>query len=218
MFRTKAVAAAATMLGVAGFVSVDSALATRAGHEPASAEAPPAAIEAQSAAAPLPAVTEHPIPSWSVPAKTSDGGSATAQVIQVEIVRGELRLVPDEAVVELTRDGTGLVGTLPPVQVVDARGTHEGWTVWYRIVETPAGEPGVHIAPGKTSLVPSEPVVVHGTSDGLTSGRSGTGRGRFPLFSAARGAGGGTYEAGGRLRIHDTTARTAAVRVVFEVK
>jgi hypothetical protein len=144
------------------------------------------AIDHELAAAPSPATT-----------------GAVVELVQLSVVGGSLSLVNDHASVTLVRDGSQWTAVLPPVRVVDARGTHAGWRVTWRIADvSAAGCERSRVAPGLVHLAPSPPVVVSGTPDGLVAGPSGSAHnaGRT-LARAEPGSGGGTYEAGGTLSV-----------------
>jgi hypothetical protein len=154
----------------------------------------------------LPPVTEHPISVPDLDQPSSGGSQSVTQVVTLSIVGGPLELATEQATVVLERvsgSKADWVGTLPPVRVVDARGTHEGWEVRWAV-----GGVGVesfkrsHVPAAKVQLEPSDPVVVAGLPDGLAAGKPGPAvpKGRV-LFSAAPGSGGGTYEAGGTVTL-----------------
>ena len=153
-----------------------------------------------AARAALGPVTEHPVDP-ALLAGASSGGSTVVEVIQVTVIGGELRLETTHADVVLRRDGDRLVGTLPPIRVVDARGTHDGWEVRARVagVVTPDGHRGA--PPSKVTIAPSTPVVVAGLDEGLSAPSEAAGPGWRRLFAAAPGTGGGTYEGGGRVEL-----------------
>lgn len=166
---------------------------------PAPASAPAAA---RARAAALPPVTEHAIEVLPDLATPSGGGQSVTQVVQVAVIGGPLELATEQATVVLERvpgSKADWVGTLPPVRVVDARGTHHGWEVCWTVtgLEVDSSRPS-HVPGAKVQLQPGAPVVVAGLADGLAAGKSGPAvrRGRT-LFRAAPGTGGGTYEAGG---------------------
>lgn len=162
--------------------------------------AAPAPAPSMAASVPsLPAVTEHPVDAAVLAAAASTTGGESrsmTQTVQLTIVGGPLELATTEATVALERvSDRDWVGVLPPVRVVDARGTHEGWDVRWSVVtvETDAGP----VAGNRLRLAPSPPAVVAGLAEGLEAGSPGPARphGRT-LFSADPGSGGGTYEAG----------------------
>lgn len=172
----------------------------------------------------LPPVTEHPISVPDLPA-SSGGTQSVTQVIQVAVIGGSLELVTDQATVVLERV-PGLkadwVGTLPPVRVVDARGTHEGWEVRWAVsgVDVDSTKPS-HVPFAKVQLEPGQPVVVAGLLEGLEAGKPGPGvpKGRT-LFSAAPGTGGGTYEAGGTVSVRlpsSVDASAVTVHLTFSL-
>lgn len=155
----------------------------------------------------LPAVTQHPVPADVLAAIASAPAApqTVTQTIQLTITGGELSLVDEAATVALepvpgsTRDWTG---TLPPVRVIDARGTHEGWTVRWSVTSIELAGTASHVPVGKVHLDPAQPTVVAGLDEGLAAGRRrpAVRQGR-PLFSAEPGTGGGTYEAGGTITL-----------------
>ena len=175
---------------------------------------------------PLPPVTEHALDQATLAAAragaASGDGQSVTQTIQLTITGGELSLVGEAATVSLepvpgsTRDWTG---TLPPVRVIDARGTHEGWTVRWSVTSIELAGTADHVPAGKVHLDPAQPTVVAGLDEGLAAGRPGTAvrQGR-PLFSAEPGTGGGTYEAGGAISVRlpaSVDASTVTVHFAF---
>lgn len=139
---------------------------------------------------------------------SSEGaGQSVSQTIQLTIVGGSLELAVDAATVTLARmpgSHNDWTGTLPPVRVVDARGTHEGWNVRWTVasLDVVGATSSSHAPDARVHLEPGEPVVIAGTPDGLTSGKpSPAVRYGRTLFAAAPGSGGGTYEAGGTLSV-----------------
>ncbi len=152
----------------------------------------------------LPAVTTHPVDPALLAALRSRPGASAAQtvtqIVQLTIVGGELRLVTDRVEITLERASVlgGLwIGSLPPVRVIDGRGTHAGWRVRWSVASIVAD--GASVAPtAKVHLEPDTPMVVHGTPDGLFAGAPGGAEAASrTLFGAAPGSGGGTYESGG---------------------
>ena len=164
-----------------------------------------------------------PVPSVAPSAHLSAEGQAVTQVVQVAVIGGPLELASDQATVVLERvpgSKADWVGTLPPVRVVDARGTHEGWDVRWAVggVDVDSPTPN-HVPAAKVHLEPGEPVVVAGLPDGLAAGKGGPGvpKGRV-LFSAEPGSGGGTYEAGGTVSVRlpsSVDASAVTVRLTF---
>jgi hypothetical protein len=126
-----------------------------------------------------------------------------SQTITLAIQGGSLELETTHADVVLEpaqgSDRTW-VGSLPPVRVVDARGTLEGWEVRWTVDGVKVD--GTVQNGGRTQVSPATPTVVYGDSYGIASGDPATAshRGRV-LFSADREAGGGTYEAGGTVSL-----------------
>ncbi len=192
---------------------------------------PAAATEHAAPAAPLPPVTEHAVDPAVLAAAQSNatpaGGQSVTQTIQLTIIGGDLALASDHATVTLERvagSHDDWVGTLPPVRVVDARGTGAGWTVRWTVTGVDVqgeGRPS-HVPAAKVRLEPGAPAVVAGLPDGLAAGRPGpaTRHGRT-LFSAAAGTGGGTYEAGGVVTMrlpHSIDADSVVVDLAFTVR
>ena len=151
-------------------------------------------VEAPTAA--LGPVTVHEIESPAV----GGSGSSMTQVVQIAVIGGDLTLVTPQAEVELRRGPWSIwTGELPAVRVIDARGTHAGWTVRWDVAQvatTASGRTREVTGASAVWLAPSGPVVVAGLPDGLTSGRDGR-----VLFAAEPGGGGGTYEAGGQVAV-----------------
>lgn len=204
---TTAVIAVAATAALAVVVDAAPAPTPTPTPQPATAAPrPPASGPAR--AAELPPVTEHALDPEVLAASASaapglGGGQQVTQTIQLTVVGGDLELVSEKAIVVLERvpgSARDWAGTLPPVRVVDARGTHEGWTVRWTVaaVELEGGPRSPHGPAAKVHVAPSEPVVVAGLPDGLAAGKAGPAvRHGRTLFSAAEGTGGGTYEAGG---------------------
>lgn len=204
-------AATATAVAATGALSIVVDAAPAPSRDAATVVHTPAAATNHAAAvAPLPPVTEHALDPAVVAAAavtattpSGSGGQAVSQTIQLTIVGGDLSLASDHATVTLTPvagSHDDWVGTLPPVRVVDARGTGAGWTVRWTVtgVDVRGEGPARRVPAAKVRLEPGAPVVVAGLPDGLAAGQPGpaTRHGRT-LFGAARGTGGGTYEAGG---------------------
>ena len=95
-----------------------------------------------------------------------------------------------------------MVGELPPVRVVDARGTLAGWRLTATLVDEPDLASGVPGARGPL-LVPTSPQVVYGERAGLSPGPAGhlEVEESITLLRAREGRGGGTFEAGAALRL-----------------
>jgi hypothetical protein len=123
------------------------------------------------------------------------------QTVALTINGGDLELEPDAATVVLHPSGssTQWIGDLPPVRVVDARGTLEGWAVEWTVSTLEVdGQP----RRGTVRVTPGAPVVVAGGEEGLRAGREPLARRRGRvLFEADADHGGGTYEAGGRVTV-----------------
>jgi hypothetical protein len=181
--------------------------------------------------APLPPVTEHPVDPAVLAAAQSGagptGGQSVTQTIQLTIVGGELSLTSDHATVTLERvEGShhDWVGTLPPVRVVDARGSGAGWTVRWTVadLDVQGARRASHAPVAKVRLEPGAPTVVAGLPDGISAGRPGpaTRHGRT-LFSAATGTGGGTYEDGATVTLRlprSVDADSVVVELAFTVR
>jgi hypothetical protein len=206
-------------------VGATGALAAAVRAEPAPDRAARAAVTVPAAPAPpaaqLPAVTQHPVDPALLAAVAAQpgggGGQTVTQTIQLTIVGGDLELATDHASIVLHRvEGSDRdwTGTLPPVQVVDARGTGEGWRVRWAVdaIELSGGTRSRSVPDARVRLEPGDPIVVDGAPDGLAAGSSGPAlpHGRT-LFTAEPGSGGGTYEAGGTvsLRLPPSVAATA---------
>ena len=153
---------------------------------------------------PAEVITVTPAPHVSTPRPVhspSSNGQAMTQTVALTINGGDLELQSDAATVVLhsAESGTKWIGDLPPVRVVDARGTLEGWTVEWTVDSLEVdGQP----RRGTVRVTPADPVVVAGGEDGLQAGREAVARrqGRV-LFSADANHGGGTYEAGGQVTV-----------------
>lgn len=213
-------------VGTAGVMQLTSASngATRVVEAPATARPVPTSPQVAT----LPPVTEHaidPAVLAAAAASAAHGGQSMVQTIQLTVVGGELELLTHEATIELegvpgsTRAWTAL---LPPVRVVDARGSHQGWNVQWHVdsVEL-ASDDARGAGDGRVTIEPGSPVVVHGTPDGLHAGRAATAtpNGRM-LFSADEGSGGGTYEAGGTVSLRlppGVDADSAVVKLRFSL-
>ena len=162
---------------------------------------------ADQAATALAVVTEHDLDGEVLSALEqgmASGGQTVVQEIQLAVIGGPITLETTSATVTLERvPGTrsDWVGDLPPVRVVDARGTHAGWDVRWSLDSLDVDGDG-HVPAAKVQVEPGAPVVVHGVADGLESGKLGPAvRHGRTLFRAAPGGGGGTYEAGGTVRL-----------------
>jgi hypothetical protein len=166
------------------------------------------------APAPLGPVTVHEIDVPAAPPGTASG-SSMVQVVKVEVRGGSLSLTDDRAEVALVRHGRTWSGELPAVRVVDARGTHAGWTVRWAVADIEvSGCVKAKVRPSHVRVDPAEPVAVHGLPDGVHAGRSSVGAGPArTLMRAAPGWGGGTYVGGGTatLRIPGCTSASSVV-------
>jgi hypothetical protein len=219
-WRAVAGAAVIAITATAGVASIVGASPTQGAVAAASTSV--GAISAQvDAPAVLPAVTQHPVDPAVLavmsPVPRSTAQSVT-QTVQLTIVGGPLELVTTEADVALERvagSERDWVGTLPPVRVVDARGTHEGWRVRWdaTAVSADGGAPRGDVS-GKVRVEAASPEVVAGVDEGVVAG---TGR---TLFSAERGAGGGTYEAGATVSLRlppSVDPQSVVVHLVFSL-
>jgi len=227
MARIRSVALA-TALAVAATASLASVVeASPAGPTSGVQGTAPEAAAGPAARAMTPApVSVHPLDPSVVAAHAGSPAGApqsVTQVIQVAVIGGPIELATEAASVVLERvagSKTDWVGTLPPVRVVDARGTHEGWAVRWAVagVEVDGTEPN-HLPAAKVRVEPGAPAVVAGLPDGLTAGKPAPGvpEGRV-LFSAAPDSGGGTYEAGGTVSLRlpsSVDASTVTVHLAF---
>lgn len=228
--REVAVAVVAAVVTTGAVASAAAALGSD--HGGASGAAPTVrVVGAESGAepvpsAPLPAVTEHAIDPAMVDALRlgRPAGQQVVQVVRLEVIGGELTLATTSASVVLQRaDAAGRrwTGDLPPVRVVDARGTHEGWTVRWRVASVQVDGRTRRAAHGTVRLEPATVDVVAGEPEGVEPGRSMPAhrRGRV-LFAAEPGWGGGTYEAGGRVTVTGAALRHATsvtVELTFEL-
>jgi hypothetical protein len=178
----------------------------------------PAALHAPSVA--LAPVTEHPLDPRIVPARAV--ASAT-ETIQLTVIGGALTLASDHASITLRPTSRrAWVGEVPPVRVVDARGTGEGWTVRWRVASVDVSGTDRHVPTSAVTLTPASPVVVDGESAGLTAGRAT--RARIArgsvLFMAAERAGGGTYEDAAMVSVElpaSFAADAVVVNLAFDV-
>jgi hypothetical protein len=189
---------AMVVLAVAGAAAA--AMASRSSDaEPttfvvSSASAP--AVEPAAAPALAP-VTVHDVDPATLAAVEPSATGSVVEVVQLSVVGGSLSLADDHATVTLVYDGTEWTATLPPVRVIDARGTHAGWHLTWAVADARVdGCRSSHVPPGLVRVAPSDPVVVDGTPDGLVAGNGGR-----TLARAQHGSGGGTYEAGGTLSV-----------------
>jgi hypothetical protein len=162
---------------------------------------------------PLGPVTVHPlaVPAPAPSTGSSDTTSGAVQVVQLTVEGGTLSLAADSASVELSRHGSTWSAVLPPVRVVDARGTHAGWTVRWSVTDVEVDGCRRHrVGASHVKVTPAAPVVVAGTPDGLEAGRPavGTAKGRT-LVRAEVGSGGGTYEGGGTVSMKLPQCRAA---------
>lgn len=177
-------------------------------------------------APPLGEVTVHGLGGASaVVAATQADRPSTQSVVQeirLTVIGGELSLETTSAVVVLEQvSEREWVGVLPPVRVVDARGTHEGWDVRWSVNGVDVAGTERKVPDALVRLEPNEPVVVAGLADGVVAGKvgPGTGKGRT-LFEAEPGWGGGTYEAGGAIRVRlpgGVDATSVAVHLTFDL-
>jgi hypothetical protein len=186
----------ATVLTIAATAAVAAAVEPGAADE---ADSGQVTASAHATAAPHvepelgPVTTSDIDPAVLAAAQTgaSGEGQSVTEVIELTVVGGDLQLVTDHATVSLERVGSSRewVGTVPPVRVIDARGTGDGWTVRWTVADVSVG------SAGRVRLAGDEPTVVAGLPDGLYGQRGRT------LFGAEPGYGGGTYEAGGTVSV-----------------
>ena len=160
------------------------------------------------------------------PSAPSAGVAASAeQTVTVGVIGGGLELATPAATVVLERvDGSDRdwSGPLPAVRVVDARGTHEGWTVEWRLAAVELdGSPTTAPRGARVILEPQDARVVHGLAGGLGVGPGGPAQSNDSvLFTARPGGGGGTYEAGAMVRVRLSAPRSAeqvVVRLQFTI-
>ena len=196
--------AGATLLALAATTGVAAAIdATSPRSTDGVAATAPTAPSDATTTPTLPEVTTAEVDPTVVEAARSASGAEHASVVelvQLNVIGGGLDLLTDRATVRLERvAGTARewTGVLPPVRVVDARGTHEGWTVRWHVEDVSVGS-----AARRVRVDPDAPVVVAGLADGLAAGSGGPSgpRGRT-LLRAHVGYGGGTYEAGGTVTL-----------------
>jgi hypothetical protein len=177
---------------------------------------------------PHPAATLHTQPADVLAAATNapSASQSVTETVQLTIIGGDLELVTPSATVALAEvpgSAREWVGTLPPLRVIDARGTGAGWTVSWAVADIEvAGSSRTERLHGATVRVtPGRPVVVDGLPDGLSAGRPHTARpGGRTLFSAAPDTGGGTYEAGGKISVRlpaSVEAQQVVVSLSFSV-
>lgn len=152
--------------------------------------------------------THHPVDEAVVSAARAGGGggASVTEVISLEIIGGSLTVEPPTRSVTLHRvpgSRNDWSATLPPVDVVDARGSHDGWTLLWHVdrIEL-AGSSRDTVPPAKVRLTPGDVTVIAGEEPGLEPGRAHPARkkGRT-LLSAERGWGAGTYRIGGELSL-----------------
>jgi hypothetical protein len=137
-----------------------------------------------------------PPPRPRPPVGADPPNGALSQTVRLQVLPGPLRLSNDRAMVHLrpALDHAGrLVGTMERVDVVDARGSHEGWTLEWSVAEawatTATGR--VSLDPETVTVVPTPPEPIHGEPAGLTPGAACRGAGL--LVDAEVGAGAGTH-------------------------
>lgn len=188
----------ARTVAAAGALMVATASFAAAGSTPDRADATPhgdVAAAPSPSPPPLPPVSEHAIDPVVLAAATPSPGAAASvtQVVQLTIHGGALSL--DHARATVALEPTGRRGAwsapLPPVRVIDARGTHKGWRVTWEAVAVVADGAAVRAR----VEVSSSPVVVHGTDGGLRPGHGRT------LGAARPGWGGGTYQLDGTVLV-----------------
>jgi hypothetical protein len=190
-----AAAAVVVVVGVAaGAAAVPSGAAEDRSAACAAQRARPEA--ARPPANPQPVTIPPTARTWPGRDVTGAGGSLT-QTIQLTVIGGTLRLPDDRPRLDLVPAGPGrLVGALAPVEVVDARGTHEGWELRWSVDEawmaTAVGP--VLLTPQRVMIEPATPEAVHGEPFGLYAGPTCPGSGL--LAHAEPGGGAGIYAVG----------------------
>jgi hypothetical protein len=190
----------------------DASAAPPSGAPGAATDLTPGAVASEMV---LPPVTEHALD----PAIIPQGQPVSQQLVQrveLTIVGGPIELVTHEAVVTLTRarGSDEWTGVLPPVRLIDARGTHAGWSVHWTVTANP-------LPSGQLHLSPDAPVVVAGSAHGLVAGTAGPDNAAGEtLFSARPGSGGGSYEAGGTLSLRhvgDVDGESIVIHLAFSL-
>lgn len=175
-----------------------------------------AAHAARPAPQPLPPVSEHPLPPHVSSGASGSAAESTAgplvQVIQVQVHGGGLTLATNQVTVTLERapgSHRDWVGTLPAVEVIDARGTHSGWRLRWSAatLELTDSPKAAHVPLSKVHLEPGTPIVVAGERAGVVAGKPGPAvhPGRL-LMEAAPGFGGGTYAIAGTISVRLPTS------------
>jgi hypothetical protein len=202
-------AVATAGLGIVGFVSLGPA------DGPLDVSSCPIVLAGPTTTA-LPANDSAPttlvVPSPGTRASTT----SASQAIAVSVLPGPLTLVTERTVIDLhSVDGQVLCGRLPPVRVIDARGSGDGWRVRWSVESFTAG--GRRLPPAAVDLVPDSPTVVFGLPAGLYAG-GGDGADRRVLVGAEPGTGGGTYEAGASVeaRLQRGRPPPSATRLVLQ--
>jgi hypothetical protein len=195
-------AAATAGLGIIGVVSLSPAGAAR---EVAACPGVPSSPTTTAVVASVSAPTT-PV-DLVVPAPGSGASDTSAsQSITVSVLPGPLSLLTERAVIELHAvGGQVLCGRLPPVRVIDARGSGAGWRVRWSVESITAD--GRPIPRSAVEVIPDPPSVVYGLPTGLVAG-GGTGADRRVLFRAEPGTGGGTSEAGASVEARLSRGRT----------
>jgi len=155
-------------------------------------------------------------------APATEANAAIGQVVGVSVRGGDLYLAEAStslSLVPVSGSPSEWAADLPPVRLVDARGTLEGWRVMWSLTALQvdgkvAGQAGMW-------LIPQAPDVVAGAPEGLALGRCTEARdGARSLLSASKNHGGGTYEAGAKVRVRLPDAWVASevrVRLAFTV-
>jgi hypothetical protein len=188
--------ARALLAGTAAVAATASlAVADAAPHD---RDRPPALVEHAAPVARRPAlapVTEAAVDPAVLASVRATGATSTvaSQVVRLEVVGGGLTIDHDRATVTLapTDDPRVWSSPLPPVRIVDARGTFDGWRARWRATSLTAG--GRRVAGNVT--VDTAVAVVDGLAGGLDDGHGRT------LAAARPGWGAGTYEVTGRVTV-----------------
>lgn len=135
---------------------------------------------------------------------TGTGTATLQQRINVRINGGTLTITPSTINVTLARVGHAYKGSLPAVQIIDARGSLAGWTATVAPATLPAGTQ-LHVRPGKPAAVTGLQGEVSATHPGIATANS-----PVALASAAPNGGGGTFSVDAALELiaPSTTAQT----------
>src|SRR4051812_27827225 len=140
------------------------------------------------------------------------GAAALQQRIGVRINGGPLTITPSTINVTLTRVGHAYKGSLPAVQITEARGSLAGWTATVAAATLPAGT-RLHVHPGK-------PVAVTGLQGEVTAAQPGPSAGAPVVLASAQPNGGGgefSVDAALELVAPSTTAQTLTLSLNLAV-